>query len=105
MVRLEPDQLKMQSDLLAHWEVVTEGAQTLLRAAGSADAYEALRSLSRGRVLSEADYARWVDSLDVDESLRVKLHALTPLSYLGLAVRITDEVLAGDATHPSSDNG
>jgi adenylosuccinate lyase len=105
MGRLEADQEKMRSDLLAHWEVVTEGAQTLLRAAGHADAYEALRSLSRGRVLSEADYARWVDSLDVDEALRVKLRALTPLSYLGLAVRITDEVLAGGATHPSSDSG
>ena len=34
----------MRAELEAHWEVVAEGAQTILRAAGVSDAYDQLKS-------------------------------------------------------------
>ena len=93
MQRIAADEQKIRADLDSHWEVVSEGAQTILRAVGRSDAYEALKQQARGRVLTEADYRSWVEALDVDESTRVKLQALSPSTYLGLAVELTDRII------------
>jgi len=88
--RVAADEDKIFGELESHWEVISEGAQTILRAVGKSDAYESLKEQTRGRVLTEADYKTWVESLSVDESTRVKLHSLSPFTYLGLAVELTD---------------
>ena len=90
---IAPDELKLKAELNAHWEVISEGAQTILRAAGRADAYESLKHLTRGRVLMEADYRSWVDALDVDEETREHLKDLSPATYLGYALQLTDRVV------------
>ena len=92
MKRIAADEQKLKADLDAHWEVISEGAQTILRAVGRSDAYESLKNQTRGRVVTESDYRLWVDALDVDESARAKLRALSPLTYLGLAVELTDRI-------------
>lgn len=94
MSRIEADEEKIKSDLDSHWEVVSEGAQTILRAAGRSEAYEALKSQMQGRVLKEHGYRLWVEALDVDEATRQRLMGLSPESYIGLAVQITDNVIA-----------
>ena len=91
--RIAPDEEKLKAELNAHWEVVSEGAQTILRAAGRADAYESLKEQTRGRVLTEADYKAWCDSIDVDDATRQKLKSLSPETYLGLAIELTDKLL------------
>lgn len=93
MSRVEADEEKIKQELNEHWEVVSEGAQTILRAAGRGDAYESLKSETRGRVLNENTYRRWVEALDVDEESRTRLLSLSPESYVGLAIRIVDEVI------------
>ncbi len=92
--RVEADEEKVKAELNAHWEVVSEGAQTILRAAGHSDAYESLKSQMRGRQLDSATYRVWVEALDVDEETRGRLMSLSPESYIGLAVQITDYVVA-----------
>jgi adenylosuccinate lyase len=91
--RIAPDEQKLKAELNAHWEVISEGAQTILRAAGRADAYESLKQQVRGRVLTEADYRLWVKALDIDEPTRQRLTYLSPESYLGYAVQLTDRVV------------
>lgn len=93
MRRIAPNEEKLAGELNAHWEVIAEGAQTILRAAGKADAYESLKAQTRGRTLTAADYNAWCDSLDVDQATRENLRQLDPQRYLGLAVEITDMVL------------
>jgi adenylosuccinate lyase len=93
MGRVAADEEKIKADLNAHWEVISEGAQTILRAAGRAGAYESLKEQTRGRVLTEADYRSWCDAVDVDEETRVRLKSLSPESYIGLAVQLTDSIL------------
>src|SRR5215217_738860 len=93
MSRVEADEAKIKAELISHWEVVGEGAQTILRAAGKSDAYESLKSQTRGQILNEGNYRRWVETLNVDEETRAKLNGLSPESYIGLAVQIVDEVL------------
>jgi adenylosuccinate lyase len=93
MSRIEADEEKIKHDLDSHWEVVSEGAQTILRAAGHSEAYESLKSQMRGRVLNENSYRLWIEALDVDAATRQRLMSLSPESYIGLAVEITDNVI------------
>ncbi len=93
MSRVDADEERIKSELNAHWEVVSEGAQTILRAAGRSDAYESLKSQTRGRVFNGDRYRRWVEALDVDEETRERLMSLSPETYLGAAIQITDEAL------------
>jgi len=88
MERIAPDEEKLKAELEAHWEVVSEGAQTILRVAGRSDAYESLKQQTRGRVLTEADYRSWCEAIDVSEDVRAKLKSLSPGTYLGLAVQL-----------------
>jgi adenylosuccinate lyase len=96
MSRLAVDVGRIQSELDGHWEVLTEGAQTILRLAGRAEAFEALQMLARGQKLSEAEFRSWAESIDVEERIRQELLALTPENYIGLAVQITDAILGTD---------
>jgi len=93
MRRIDADEEKIKRELNQHWEIVSEGAQTILRAAGRSDAYESLKSQTRGRVLTEADFKSWVEAVDVAEETRERLSRLSPESYVGLAVQIVDEVV------------
>jgi adenylosuccinate lyase len=93
MVRIAADEEKIKSELNAHWEVIAEGAQTILRAAGRSDAYESLKAQTRGRVVTEADYRLWVEAVDVNQVIRDQLSSLSPETYIGLAIQLTDLVL------------
>lgn len=93
MTRIAADEEKIRAELNAHWEVVAEGAQTILRTAGKSDAYESLKRQTRGRVVAEADYRSWCEAIDVDESTRERLKSLSPESYLGLAIQLTDRIV------------
>lgn len=90
MKRIDPDEEKLKAELKAHWEVISEGAQTILRVAGKPDAYESLKQQTRGRVLDEAEYRSWCEAVDVDDETRARLRSLSPEMYNGLASRLTD---------------
>jgi len=92
--RVEANEAGMRSDLEAHWEVVAEGAQTILRAANVPSAYDQLKSLTRGKGITQENYQQWAESLDVEESVKSKLRSLSPLTYVGLAEEIVERVLS-----------
>ena len=102
MSRVDADEEKIKHELNEHWEVVSEGAQTILRAAGRSDAYESLKSQTQGRVLNESSYRLWIDTLDIDEETREKLMSLSPEKYIGLAIQITNNVIARSETTTSA---
>jgi adenylosuccinate lyase len=90
LTRIAPDEEKLRAQVNRHWEVVAEGAQTILRAAGRPNAYESLKQQTRGHVLDDADYRSWCETIDVDDATRDRLKALSPESYIGLAVQLTE---------------
>ena len=90
MGRIAANEEKIGEDLEAHWEVVSEGAQSILRAAGQSDAYESLKEQVRGRVLTEADYKSWVDEIEVSDDVRTQLNSLRPETYIGLAITLVE---------------
>ncbi len=93
MGRITADEEKIKVELNAHWEVIAEGAQTILRAAGRSDAYESLLSQTRGQVVTETEYRSWLEAIDVNEDIRKQLSSLSPQTYIGLAIQLTDLVL------------
>lgn len=74
----------LRRDLRAHWAVVAEGIQTILRRIGYPKPYEALKALTRGNGdIDERAISGFIDTLDIDESVREELHRLTPETYIG----------------------
>lgn len=99
MSRVDADEEKIKADLNAHWEVVSEGAQTILRAVGKSDAYETLKSQTRGSQMDRNSYKSWVEALQIDEETRQRLIGLSPESYIGVAIQITDQVITDHESH------
>lgn len=91
--RIEANVDKMRADVDAHWEVLAEVAQTILRAAGVRDAYDQLKVLTRGKELAANEFRAWIESLGVDEAVKARLRALSPLTYIGLAEQIVENTV------------
>lgn len=92
--RIQVNETQLKSALEAHWEVVAEGAQTILRAAQVASAYDDLKSLTRGKKLDAESYEVWLAGLSVEEAVKIKLRSLSPQTYIGLAKEIAEKSLS-----------
>lgn len=76
----------MQNDLNANWSVLAEAIQTILRRERYPDPYNALKALTRGQgELSKEALADFVETLDINQSVKNELLALTPENYVGYA--------------------
>lgn len=77
----------IDADLDAMWSVVAEGIQTILRREGYPNPYEALKALTRtNHAVTARMIADFIDSLDVSEDVRLRLHRLTPRTYVGYTI-------------------
>jgi adenylosuccinate lyase len=75
----------LENELNAHWEVVAEAIQTILRREGYPKPYETLKMLTRTNdEITEQSIERFVESLQVSESVKNELKAVTPHTYLGI---------------------
>lgn len=85
------NQEKLEKDLNDHWEVVTEGIQTILRTTGDVKAYDTLKELCRGKKLTQETINSFIDTLEVDEKTKNTLRSLSPTTYIGLAEELTEK--------------
>jgi adenylosuccinate lyase len=78
------NQEKIRYDLENNWAVVAEAIQTILRREGYPEPYETLLELTHTnqKITGEAISA-FIDSLDINESVRAELKAVTPFNYTG----------------------
>ncbi len=75
----------IEEDLEGNWAVVAEGVQTILRREGYPNPYEALKALTRtNKAITEGDIKEFIESLDVSESVKKELRALSPSTYTGV---------------------
>ncbi|MDR0994814.1 MAG: adenylosuccinate lyase [Tannerella sp.] len=75
----------MRNDLEQHWAVVSEGIQTILRREGYPHPYEALKALTRkNEQVTEQSIESFVDSLEIDETVKKELRSLSPQNYTGI---------------------
>ncbi|MDR0734177.1 MAG: adenylosuccinate lyase [Elusimicrobiota bacterium] len=68
-----------------HPEVLAEGIQTILRAHGVAGAYEKLKDFTRGKKITKADIAAFIEGLSVPADVKNKLKKLDVKNYTGAA--------------------
>jgi adenylosuccinate lyase len=90
--KLEPNVAAQTADLDDAWEVLAEPIQTVMRRYGIADSYESLKDLTRGERMNRDILHRFIDSLSLPELERIRLKALTPRSYIGLATQLAAEL-------------
>ena len=68
--KVEPNTAQIEKELEEHWEIVSEGAQTILRAEGVDNAYEQFKTLTRGKALTREGYEQWVSGLNGSTAAR-----------------------------------
>ncbi|MBQ8486914.1 MAG: adenylosuccinate lyase [Prevotella sp.] len=79
------NEAKLQEDLDNTWAVVAEGIQTILRREAYPNPYETLKALTRtNEKMTAASIAAFIDTLDVSDSVKEELHAITPATYTGI---------------------
>ena len=75
----------IRRDLDDQWNVVAEAVQTILRREGYPNPYETLKALTRtNKVVTEESMHAFIESLDVAESVKDELRAITPRNYTGI---------------------
>jgi len=73
------------ADLENNWVVVAEAIQTILRREGYPNPYEALKDLTRTNTVTNAEsIASFVDTLNVNDTIKKELKAITPSNYTGI---------------------
>ncbi len=76
---------KLKEDLDNTWAVVAEAIQTILRREAYPHPYEALKALTRtNKKMTEETIHEFIKDLDVKDSVKEELMAITPLNYTGI---------------------
>jgi adenylosuccinate lyase len=91
--RVNPNVELLKKVLNENWVILTEGVQTVLRRTGVKDPYSLIASLSRGQHIGKDEWQTWIDGLDTKASIKKQLEVLTPETYIGKAVKLTELAL------------
>ena len=76
---------KLREDLENTWAVVAEAIQTILRREAYPHPYEALKALTRtNEKMTEETIHTFVQTLNVSDSVKAELMAITPYNYTGI---------------------
>ena len=78
---LEENRDIIKRDLENHWDIVTEGIQTLLRKYGYPKPYETLKNLARGKRITRPILVEFINNLDLTESQKYELNNINPFNY------------------------
>jgi adenylosuccinate lyase len=90
--KLEVNAAAIAADLDACWEVLAEPVQTVMRRYGIENPYEQLKELTRGKGINQADLQVFIRGLAIPEDAKARLLEMTPSSYLGKAVELTQRL-------------
>lgn len=91
--KLTPNITAIDQSLNTHWEVLTEAIQSVMRRHGIADAYEQLKTFSRGKQITADTLKEFINQLDIPDLDKKRLIRLTPTTYTGYAVELLKKVL------------
>lgn len=84
MGKLLLNEQALYNDLDNNWAVVAEAIQTILRSIGYPNPYETLKQLTRtNEKVTAQTISDFVDTLDVDDSIKERIRKITPHNYTG----------------------
>jgi adenylosuccinate lyase len=79
------NEVALAKDLDNNWAVVAEAIQTVLRSIAYPNPYEALKALTRTNShIGEKEIKEFIETLQVDEDIKVRLRGITPSNYTGI---------------------
>ena len=90
--KLEVNAGAIDADLDSCWEVLAEPVQTVMRRYGLPQPYEQLKELTRGKGITEEALRAFISGLDLPAPDKARLMALTPRTYIGLALELAKSV-------------
>lgn len=89
--KLEVNTDVIKNDLNQHWEVLGEAIQTVLRKYQVPNAYEKLKTFSRGKDINANSLADFIETLELPAEVKDSLKKLTPEKYTGLAQKLVED--------------
>jgi adenylosuccinate lyase len=90
--KLETNETKILQDLNNSWEVLAEPIQTVMRRYGVENPYEKLKELTRGQTINAQILQDFVETLDIPEEAKKSLAQLTPMNYIGDAIKLAKDI-------------
>jgi adenylosuccinate lyase len=90
--KLEVNEERLQTDLMANWEVLAEPIQTVMRRYAIEEPYEKLKALTRGKGITQETLKNFIEQLEIPETARKELLNLTPATYTGNAEQQAKEI-------------
>ena len=83
--KLEVNAVRLAEDLDKAWEVLAEPVQTVMRRYGIEQPYEKLKAFTRGKAITRDAMIEFIETLELPQSAKDELNAMTPASYVGNA--------------------
>lgn len=90
--KLEINEAALAADLDSAWEVLAEPIQTVMRRYALPNPYERLKELTRGKAITAEAIRAFIDTLELPEAEKQRLHALTPGNYIGRAEQLARKI-------------
>ncbi|EAR09650.1 adenylosuccinate lyase [Reinekea blandensis] len=84
--KLEINADRLAADLDNAWEVMAEAIQTVMRRYGIEEPYEKLKAFTRGKAITQPMMIDFVKQLELPDSAKEELLAMTPSTYIGNAI-------------------
>jgi adenylosuccinate lyase len=90
--KLELNASTIDADIDRSWEILAEPIQTVLRRYRIDQPYEKLKDLTRGKQIDQQSIQAFIESLQIPDSAKQELKAMTPRSYIGNAVAQAENI-------------
>ena len=90
--RVEVDRDAVRADLEGAWEVLSEAVQMVMRKAGVENPYDQIKALTRGQAITQEIMEDLIRNLDLPDEDKLRLLALTPSDYVGLASELVRHI-------------
>jgi adenylosuccinate lyase len=92
LAKLDINKAALAADLDAAWEVLAEPVQTVMRRYGLPNPYERLKALTRGKGITREALQSFILTLEIPETEKQRLLAMTPANYIGRAADLANRI-------------
>ncbi|HEX4918506.1 MAG TPA: adenylosuccinate lyase [Limnobacter sp.] len=90
--KLEVNQAAIAADIDDAWELLAEPVQTVMRRYGLPNPYEQLKELTRGKGITREALQTFITTLNLPQTEKDRLLAMTPASYIGKAAELARRI-------------
>ena len=88
LTKIQPNKENAHKELSDNWQVLAEALQIVMKLEGYDNAYEEIKTKTRGQSIDKDSYLKIVNDLKISNKSKEKLKKLTPLNYIGIATKL-----------------